>query len=219
MKGSVDARSAKLNVTALKRFGFAGLVGALIAALVLHPPVTSADYAGWVQAFGSIGAILYAIGIASGQRRDASMRDVMLRSSRLAAVRGMTEHAADLVGGATIALLDRNVAESYVANFDVAIFDEAFRVLQQIPMLELGTVGAVEGVTLIKNSVSAMRANLAALNRNPLPIRQDHVQVAKAAAEIQAQLETGCQKVGAEIIRLLNEFAPLPQAERPLRRF
>jgi hypothetical protein len=38
MKGSVDARSAKLNVTALKRFGFAGLVGALTAALVLHPP-------------------------------------------------------------------------------------------------------------------------------------------------------------------------------------
>jgi hypothetical protein len=211
MKSPVDARSAKRNVMALKRFGFACLVGALVTALLLHPPVTSADYASWVQAFGSVGAILYAVNIASGQRREANRRDIMLRSSRLAAVRGMTEHAVDIVDGATVALLDRNLAENYVANYDAAMFDEAFRMLQQIPMLELGTVGAVEGVTLIKNAVSAMKANLATLKRNPMPIRQDHVLVAKRAAEIQAQLVTGRQKVGAEIIRLLNEFAPVPQ--------
>jgi hypothetical protein len=213
MMRSIDPRSAKLTVMALKRYGFACLVGALITALVLHPPITSADYAGWVQALGSIGAILYAVSIASNQRRDADRRDIMLRSSRLAAVRGMTEHAVDVVGGATIALLDRSLAENYVANHDAAIFDEAFRMLQQIPMLDLGTVGAVEGVTLIKNGVNAMKANLALLHRNPLPIRQDHAQVARRAREIQFQMESGRQKVAAEVIRLLNEFAPMPKAD------
>jgi hypothetical protein len=162
MRRSIDPRSAKLKVMALKRYGFACLVGALITALVLHLPITSADYAGWVQAFGSIGAILYAVSIASNQRRDADRSDIMLRSSRLAAVRGMTEHAVDVVGGATIALLDRNLAENYVANHDAAIFDEAFRMLQQTPMLDLGTVGTVEGVTLI---INAIKANLALLHR------------------------------------------------------
>jgi hypothetical protein len=209
MRRSIDPRSAKLNVMALRRC----LVGAVITALVLHPPVTSADYAGWVQAFGSIGAILYAVSIASSQRRDTDRRDIMLRSSRLAAVRGMTEHAVGVVEGAAIALLDRNLSENYVANYDAATFDEAFRMLQQIPMLDLGTVGAVEGVTLIKNAVNAMRADLAMLHKNSLPIRQDHARVARRAAEIQFQLESGRQKVGAEIIRLLNELSPTPKTD------
>ncbi|RQH09590.1 hypothetical protein [Paraburkholderia dinghuensis] len=213
MRPSIDPRSAKLNVMALKRYGFACLVGALITALVLHLPVTSADYAGWVQAFGSIGAILYAVSIASNQRRDADRRDIMLRSSRLAAVRGMTEHAVGVVEGAAVALLDRNLAEHYVANHDAAIFDEAFRMLQQIPMLDLGTVGAVEGVTLIKNGVNAMKLNLATLHGNPMPIHQDHAEVARRAGQIQLQMELGRQKVAAEIIRLLNEFAPISEAD------
>jgi hypothetical protein len=204
--------TAKLNFAALRLFGFAGLIGALVTALFLHPPITSADYAGWVQAFGSIGAILFAVSIASRQRRDTDRRELMLRSSRLAAVRGMTEHAVGVVEGATIALLDRNLAESYVAKHDAALFDEAFRMLQQIPMLELGTVGAVEGVTLIKNGVNAMKAHLATLHQNPPSILQDHAKVAQRASQIQFQMESGRQKVAAEIIRLLNEFAPMPKA-------
>jgi hypothetical protein len=123
----------------------------------------------------------------------------------------MTEHAVDVVEGATIALLDRNLAESYVAGHDAELFDEAFRMLQQIPMLELGTVGAVEGVTLVKNGVNAMKANLAMLRQNPLLIRQDHAQVAQRASQIQFQMEAGRQKVATEIIRLLNEFSPMPK--------
>ncbi|MGU7773739.1 hypothetical protein ACV229_26595 [Burkholderia sp. MR1-5-21] len=215
MKRSIDhPDTVKLNVVALKAVGLACIIVALLTALVLHPPVTSADYAGWVQAFGSIGAILFAVSIASSQRRDADRRELLLRSGRLAAVRGMTEHAVEVVNGATIALLDRNLAENYVASHDAELFDEAFRMLQQIPMLELGTVGAVEGVTLIKNGVNAMKANLAMLRQNPLPIRQDHVQVAQRASQIQFQVEAGRRKVSAEIVRLLNEFSPMPKADR-----
>jgi hypothetical protein len=206
MRRSIDhPHTTKPDVTTLKRLGFSSLIVALIAAFVFHRPVTSADYAGWVQAFGSIGAILFAISIASSQRRDAERREFLLRSGRLAAVRGMTEHAATVVGVATTALLDRNVAESYAASHDADLFDEAFRMLQQIPMLELGTVGAVEGVTLVKSAVNAMKADLATLRQNPLPIHQDHAKVAQRASQIQFQMEAGRQKVGAEIIRLLNE--------------
>lgn len=214
MRSSIGhANSVTLNVTALKPFGFGCLIGALTMALFLHPPITSGDYVGWVQAFGSIGAILFAVIIASSERRDADRRELSLRTGRLAAVRGMTEHAVGVVEGATIALLDRNLAENYVETHDAEVFDEAFQMLQQIPMLELGTVGAVEGVTLIKNGVKAMKADLAMLRQNPLPIRQDHAQVVQRASQIQFQIEAGRQKVSAEIIRLLNEFSPMPKVD------
>ena len=93
MRSSSDPNSMTFNVAALKPFGFGCLIGAIITAFVLHLPITSADYAGWVQAFGSIGAILFAVSIASSQRRDADRRELSLRTGRLAAVRGMTEHA------------------------------------------------------------------------------------------------------------------------------
>jgi hypothetical protein len=212
MNESVDQGRAKITLAAVKKFWFAFLLGVLVTALILHPPVTSADYAGWVQAFGSIAAIFYALSIASSQRREANRYDVMRRSAKLAAVRGITEHTVGIVGDAVVALLDRNMAESYVASYDATALEEAFRVLQQIPMLDLGTVGAVEGVALIKSAVSTTKGYLEALRRDPMVIRQDHAQVARVAADIQIQVETGRQKVGAEIIRLLNEFAPSAQA-------
>ena len=94
-----------------------------------------------------------------------------------AAVRGITEHAVELVGGATEALLKPSDAEVYVNMYDAAQFEEAFRVLQQIPMLELGTVTTVEGVTLIKGALSAMSVLLLQLRTNPSRIGQDHTQV------------------------------------------
>jgi hypothetical protein len=78
----------------------------------------------------------------------------------------------------------------------------AFRVLQQIPMLELGTVPTVEGVTLIKGALSAMSTLLLQLRINPLPIRQNHTLVANNVVRIQMQLESGRQKLAGEIMRL-----------------
>jgi len=74
-------------------------------------------------------------------------------------------------------------------------------------MLELGTVGAVEGVTLIKGAVGTMKEYLDTLRRNPTIVLQDHAKVARVAADIQIQIESGRQKVGVEIVRVLNEFA------------
>ncbi|WP_233810276.1 hypothetical protein [Paraburkholderia sp. HP33-1] len=211
MDQSIGLLSSKITLARVKRFWFVLLVGTLVAAFIFHRPSTSADYAGWVQAFGSIGAIFYAVSIASSQRREANQQDVMRRSSKLAAVRGITEHAVTLVGDAVIALLDRHMAERYVADYDALAFQDAFDVLQQIPMLELGTVGAVEGVTLIKGAVRTMKEYLETLRRNPTIILQDHAKVATVATDIQIQIETGRQKVGVEIVRVLNQFSPSSQ--------
>ncbi|MEX3694201.1 hypothetical protein AB3X91_37900 [Paraburkholderia sp. BR14263] len=211
MNQPVGQQSGGIAVTAVKKFWFAFLFGALVIAFILHPPATSADYAGWVQAFGSVGAVFYALSIASSQRREANRLDVMRRSGKLAAVRRITEHAVNIVGDAVGALFDRRIAERYVASYNAIAFEEAFRVLQQIPMLELVTVGAVEGVTLIKEAVNTTKEYLDTLRRNPTIILQDHAKVARVAADIQNQIETGRQKVGAEIIRLLNELAPSSQ--------
>ncbi|SOE98081.1 hypothetical protein SAMN05446635_6039 [Burkholderia sp. OK233] len=193
---------ARAIVAGLKLFGAAVLVGFVATALISHFPHQSGDYASWVQAFGSIGAIFYAVSIADRQRREANLRDAQARAARLAAVRGITEHAVDLVGRATEALLKPSDAEGYVTTYDAAQFEEAFRVLQQIPMLELGTVPTVEGVTLIKGALSAMSVLLVQLRVNPLQIRQDHTQVANNVVRIQMQLESGRQKLAGEIMRL-----------------
>lgn len=173
---------ARVMLFRIKLFGDAVLAGAIVTALIVHPPVQSADYAAWVQAFGSIGAIFYAVSIADRQRRETALRDAQARSARLAAVRGITEHAVDIVGNATVALLNLSDAESYLSQYDQSEFEEAFRVLQQIPMLELGTVPTVEGHTLIKGAISAMSALLAQLRINPMPIRQDHVKVSRTSS-------------------------------------
>ena len=53
----------------------------------------------------------------------------MRRSGRLAAIRGITEHAVDIVGEAVVALLDGRMAERYVASYNALAFEDAFRVL------------------------------------------------------------------------------------------
>ncbi|WP_321916700.1 hypothetical protein [Paraburkholderia sp. J11-2] len=199
----MSPEQARAVVAGLRLFGAAVLVGFIATALITHFPQQSGDYASWVQAFGSIGAIFYAVSIADRQRREANLRDAQARAARLAAVRGITEHAVELVGSATEALLlKQSDAEGYVSTYDAAQFQEAFRVLQQIPMLELGTVPTVEGVTLIKGALSAMSALLSQLRTNPLPIRQDHAGVKNRVVKIQMQLESGRQKLAGEIIRL-----------------
>ena len=197
---------ARAVVGGLKLFGAAVLVGFIATALITHFPHQSGDYASWVQAFGSIGAIFYAVSIADRQRRETNLRDAQARVARLAAVRGITEHAVELVGSATEALLSKQSnAEGYVTTYDAAQFEEAFRVLQQIPMLELGTVPTVEGVTLVKGALLAMSALLSELRTNPLPIRQNHTEVKDSVVKIQMQLEAGRRKLAGEIMRLFPE--------------
>lgn len=202
----VGATVKRDNRVVLRACIYLALFAALFITLRDHPPISSADYAAWVQAIGSIAAIVYAIRIASSQRREATRLEIKQRSGKLAAVRGITEHAVNIIGEAVVALLEREAAVTYVANYNARVFEDALRVLQQIPMLELGTVGAVEGVTLIKTSVGAMTEYLESLHRNPTLILQSHAQVAGTAQAIQSQAEAGRQKVGAEIMRLTGEF-------------
>ncbi len=60
-----------------KRYQVALLLGfgALFAAFVFNPPKFSADWASWVQAFGSIGAILIAVWVSHRDNKNAVDRE------------------------------------------------------------------------------------------------------------------------------------------------
>lgn len=120
-------------------FGGGFLCAAVTTIFLLHPPYSSQDWAAWIQAIGSIGAIAGAFGVVYLQRKHAHEDASILRGRLEAATSGMFLQCTYEVTKATRRL--RNYMAAYDAtvtfSFNSRIFEELLDTVRKIPVADL----------------------------------------------------------------------------------
>ncbi|MFM0375173.1 hypothetical protein [Paraburkholderia aspalathi] len=121
--------------------GFA--LGAVLAAAFVHLPGSSSDWASWIQAFGSIGAILGAAFVVWYQTRDARSQaeqaaavEQRQKAEGLFAICELAEEQANAAGAAFQGEVvnELELALSYSERF----FNETFHALDSIQLAQFG---------------------------------------------------------------------------------
>jgi hypothetical protein len=117
------------------------IAGWTVALYWLHPPAASSDSAAWVQAVGSIAAIIASAGIVFLQ---ASMARELSREQRrqqdavsLSAFQGLAQHALDVVGHALNNLGDQTAARSFFRVFPPETIPSVEAMVDAFPVHQL----------------------------------------------------------------------------------
>lgn len=152
------------------------LFGCLVAAFAFNLPNESAEWAAWVQAFGSIAAIIGAVGIAAHQAKENrkqldALEDAAAtqRTVQLTAIRGLLEELQNALRGTSVTLQTSGAAsvKPLVAYASIRLrpVQTAFFALQKIPFHEVPQIYiGTEGLNLAIYFENVLR-NLEQLSR------------------------------------------------------
>lgn len=132
------------------------LIVPLLVGLVwlgLEFELTKSDWAAWVQAIGSMGAIVGAWRIGSRQSQAAFRHALDLREieqqERLRAIFPIATHAFELIGE----LADQPFETYYRKSYSATAFQSCLRAINAIPLHELGRYGLVEGYMSLQSAL------------------------------------------------------------------
>ncbi|AOJ07620.1 hypothetical protein [Burkholderia mayonis] len=144
--------------TAVGISGF--ILGLAIACLLAHLPGSSSEWASWVQAFGSIGAILGALWVSERQAKSAitsiklqaeqAARDK--RNAAIAIVDAAMDRAKEIESTMSIRDLTTVQIELY-KTYDRSIIDGLVRALQGVPLHEIGSSKGVSQLLLFTDQL------------------------------------------------------------------
>lgn len=157
-------------------FAIAFLAGMLITAFMRWPPSQSSDWASWVQAFGSIGAIGVAIYVSSAQARNDRARErerqIAEDDNVLMNVQAILENAAQIIGEMPDIASPEGAIQAYLAGrFSPIRMRCATQALAAIEVQRLKWWEAIQLVLLMREHFSradqaVMSLNSAFANRN-----------------------------------------------------
>lgn len=146
------------------------LVGWAVALYFLHPPGGSGDSASWVQAVGSIGAIVGAFAVGNRQADSARRHAVEAiedrQRKRCEAVAAIVRTAADQVTSMAV-LLQKMPVWSFVLYRELPTHSipEVTNAIAAVPLHDLGSYEAVMGLTDLLANLKSISAELERLER------------------------------------------------------
>jgi hypothetical protein len=192
------------------------VVGAIAACFFLayfgaafheHPPVTSQDFAAWVQAIGSIGAIAAAIYILDRQNRNAEKLQrraedisVLRKYSGIAAI---VDHANDLIQDARVRLCDPHMrADFFGISYSPAAFHDVERALVAIPLHDLWSYQMVVGVREMCDLVRAVKTIVSDVSKDPEGFITTHSDPLRSLIALAKQSAEAREEVGQSIAKL-----------------
>jgi len=129
----------------------AALVGTVIFVIALFKP-SSEQLAAWVQAVGSVAAILAAIRIASGQRREQLFNEAQRKETQRQTINVLTERARRgvvFVPNSELSLMS-----------SLAIVTGLRKSFESIALLDLPDPKLVEPISTIRDSLRALEVGL-----------------------------------------------------------
>ncbi|AOZ06547.1 hypothetical protein BKK80_12500 [Cupriavidus malaysiensis] len=145
-------------------------LGMVLTAFTIFPPKSASDWAAWIQAVGSIGAIVGAYTIGQRQARASLDQAIHLRDMEIkakgqamtAVVEAATKHAASIRG-----LAERMPFVPFYGYWRLLGKEETeavIRSIEALPLHELASADKVIAVTGIRSSLARVRSECAKLD-------------------------------------------------------
>lgn len=142
-------------------FKLAGIVLGLVFAL--HLPSSSSDWAAWVQAFGSILAIICAFDLGQRQvnaaRKQAQEKEESDDRNKRESIAAIAQNA--IMQADSVTRLANATSEDFFRasfSFPVHMLDEAIDSLAAIPLHAVGSYRAVMGITGLIGAIKKIRS-------------------------------------------------------------
>ncbi|MBN3726088.1 hypothetical protein [Burkholderia sp. Ac-20379] len=175
-------------------FGGALAVGALVTALVRWPPMQSSDWAAWVQAVGSIGAIAAAIWIQDRQRsvdrENEQRRELAEMRRKFAAWEGIAMAAIQLIRVLPPAAFPMDDIAPFFAERELRIkYQTAVDALDSIQIDAVYPYPVMATILDLRRDLAYLRPLLMPEDRNPTtPVRhwlrmEDQIQNMRTRAD------------------------------------
>jgi hypothetical protein len=185
-------------------------IGIFATALVLHPPETSADWAAWAQAVGSVAAIVGTVMVTRMQMRDTADRTVRMH---------LSDRKQQLEGVYTVARTLHLACGRTQKKMSVAIESQAsFRpVLNGFKALSTGGIKALGGIPLhvppysgIAREVIVMERAVLIYSRRISKLTDPDIDATTTLAKSRAIAD----RMGRELLRLRNRIDRVLTADR-----
>lgn len=175
--------------------------------------MTPSDWAAWVQAVGSIGAIIAGFRVANKQIKSTAAQARLDRieadDDRLTAALSVAMYAADLIYEAAGQAASKGSVTGYLlVSCDYLDFDGATRALQAIPLHDLRSPAMIGGLLKIQRCVESIDRMTGNAQADPFFDEHDYSEWQEGIVEIRNTTESSMQSL-AEIVeqsrRLLRE--------------
>lgn len=129
------------------------VAGYFTASFAKHPPTESGEWAAWVQAVGSIGAILAAIWVASNGDRKAQVRTAQAKQTLVTTVKYIAIQTLDLLFDLQHTVVTRTDEKNYKASKRRKVA-EMHEVIKQFPMDLILSTGMTAEILAIRTGLS-----------------------------------------------------------------
>jgi hypothetical protein len=139
--------------------------GMMVTAFLRWPPNQSSDWAAWVQAVGSIGAIVGAFEVgrrqAEASRRQAIDLDVLAQQRQVDAIVAVVNHSIDQATASADSFMNMPTdVLRFALQEPIYSLSEATDALLAIPLHEVGTGAAVTQFAQLQVVLKAMQATI-----------------------------------------------------------
>lgn len=186
---------------------------AILVAVYLTHPTSSADWAAWVQAIGVLGSIAIAIGLAQDQRKQQTEIEPRSRWRRLAVIKAVTDHALRLIEESAIALRNRETALAYIRTYSDAEYNDVYDTLKGIAILELQAYEGAVGLMKVRHALDRMRGLLVDVRANYVSLDNGYSRIVTSASMILGHATAGALEIGKVNLRAWKEVEALIGAD------
>ncbi|WYX15077.1 hypothetical protein WJ974_00580 [Achromobacter xylosoxidans] len=176
-------------------------IAVLIAVFLINRPVMPSDWASWVQAFGSIGAIVgaYFFGEAQAKRseklqRSLAQEEVEKRRAAFYAIAASTGHLADEIKN--MFTPKEHAWQVHHMYYEDSMVDSYMDVLRAVPVHEIGSAIAVREFIALNESLGKLKICV--------KLWKDMNEKTNVTTEQRFELEAGALRVMDSVVEALK---------------